>query len=258
MADAGLLSGLSVLVTRPAHQADALCRALQDRGARVARLPLQAVEPTRHAAQAARILQQWRDAPVWIFTSVNAVRFARQLDAGVWPDTVVAVGPATAAALQQLGIEPVVPDVHASEGVLALPVLQQVAAARVLIVTGEGGRDLLQRSLRARGAEVERAEVYRRVDLPHAPAAVAAALQGVDVALVGNGEALQRLVALTPEAQRVQLLALQLVVPSPRVVEQATALGFARPPLVPDQMADSAFVRCLEHWHRTPTDERSS
>ncbi|TJY64691.1 uroporphyrinogen-III synthase [Sinimarinibacterium sp. CAU 1509] len=257
MAD-GVLSGLSVLVTRPAHQADALCRALEERGARVARLPLQAVEPTRHAAQVARVLQQWRDAQVWIFTSVNAVRFARQLDAGVWPTAAIAVGPATAAALQQLGIDPIVPDSHDSEGVLALPVLQQVRAARILIVTGEGGRDLLQRSLRAHGAEVERAEVYRRVHLPHAPDAVAAALQDIDVALVGNGEALQRLVTLTPEPQRAQLLRLQLVVPSLRVVEQATALGFARPPLVPDQMADSAFVRCLEQWYSTPTDERSS
>ncbi len=254
----GVLSGLSVLVTRPAHQADTLCRALEDRGARVVRLPLQAIEPTRHPVQVARVLQQWRDARAWIFTSVNAVRFARQLDAGVWPAAAIAVGPATAAALQQLGLDPIVPERHASEGVLELPVLQQVNAARVLIVTGEGGRDLLHRSLRAQGAEVERAEVYRRVHLPHAPDVVAAALQDVDAAVVGNGEALQRLVALTPEPQRAQLFGLQLVVPSLRVVEQATALGFARPPLVPDQMADSAFVRCLEQWHSTPTDKRSS
>ena len=127
-----------MLVTRPAQQADAVCRLLEERGARASRLPLQSIEPTRQGAQQARLLQTWRDASVWIFTSANAVRFARQLDAGVWP-AAIAVGTATAAALRQLQIEAAVPEQHNSEGVLELAQLQQVQGARVLIVTGEVG-----------------------------------------------------------------------------------------------------------------------
>src|SRR5690606_40816499 len=115
-------------------------------------------------------LQQHRDARAWIFTSVNAVRYARMLDAGVWP-ACIAVGPATAAALRQAGIEDVItpPQQHDSEAVLSLDVLQDVRDRPVVIVAGEGGRDAMQTGLAARGAQVTRIEVYRRVALPHTP-----------------------------------------------------------------------------------------
>jgi uroporphyrinogen-III synthase len=51
-----------------------------------------------------------------------------------------------------------------SESVLALPAFQApaVAGRRVLILRGDGGRDLLGDTLRARGAEVEYLTCYHR------------------------------------------------------------------------------------------------
>lgn len=246
------LHGLRVLVTRPAAQAEALCRLLEARGAMVLRLPLQSIEPVRQPASAARALAQMRGADAWIFTSVNAVTHAQRLDNGIWPRT-IAVGAATAAALRRLDHEVELPDgAYTSEGVLALPELQAVAGRRYAIVTGESGRDVMESGLRVRGAEVEVIAVYRRVELPHDGLAVARMIDDVDVAIITSGEALARLASLVPEAARSRLWRVPLVVPSPRVVEQALRLGFLPTPKVPEQVSDAAYLHCLEQWRAEP------
>jgi uroporphyrinogen-III synthase len=160
MDDSQTLRGLRVLVTRPQTQAETLCRLLAARGADVRQLPLQAIESVRQST-IARQLQAGREADGWIFTSVNAVRFAAQLDAGVWPQC-IAVGAATAAALSALGQSSLMPtSAYTSEGILELPELQDIGGKRYLIVTGEGGRNLLAPALQARGAEYRMRFVQR-------------------------------------------------------------------------------------------------
>ena len=244
------LQGLRVLITRPAHQAEGLARLLAARGADVVRLPMQAIEPTRQPQQAARLMAAAREAYAWIFTSANAVRFAAQLDSGVWPQRLLAIGTATATALAGLGRGvPQAPDTFSGEGLLELPDLQQLAGQRLLVVTGAGGLGALAAALQARGAEVEVAEVYRRVPLPHAEDAVLGALRGTQAIVATSGEGLEQLVRLTPAASQPTLFKKQLAVPSQRVVEKALELGFQRPPLVPEQVSDTAFVHCLQQWH---------
>ena len=235
------LKGIRVLVTRPAHQAENLCRLIEAEGGVAARLPLLTIEPSAQAAEARRLLAAPRQ--LWIFTSSNAVRHAVPLVSGTWPARLAAVGPGTAAALAVAGqADATAPLAGASsEALLALPELQSVAGARILIVTGEGGLDVLARGLAERGAIVERAQVYRRVPLPYPPDAVAAALRGVDVIVITSGEALEHLVRLTPEATRNTLLKKRLVVPGGRVVEKARELGFVQPPRVAEPMSDAAL-----------------
>jgi len=76
------------------------------------------------------------------------------------------VGAATAQVLADQGL-----DVHYppsgddSEALLALPALREAIArtdARVLILRGEGGRELLAERLREQGASVDYLELYRR------------------------------------------------------------------------------------------------
>jgi uroporphyrinogen-III synthase len=235
------LKGVRVLVTRPAHQADNLCRLIEAEGGTAVRLPLLAIEPGAHAAEARKQLAAPRD--LWVFTSANAVRHALPWIGQAWPPRLAAIGPATAAALAAAGQDAAPPLAGASsEALLASPELQEVAGWRVLVVTGEGGLDRLERELAARGAAVERAEVYRRVPLPYPPEAVAAALRRSDVVVVTSGESLEHLVRLVPEGSRASLLKKPLVVPAARVVEKARELGFSQPPRVAEPMSDASLV----------------
>lgn len=226
MSAPGRLAGVRVLVTRPAAQAEPLCRLIEAAGGTALRLPLIAIERTSSAAAAQRRLAGTHD--LWIFTSVNAVKQAQALLPGRWPARVAAIGAATADALAAAGAaNALVPlSGSSSEALLAHPELGALAGQRVLIVTGEGGRDLLERELAARGATVERAETYRRVRLPYPPDAVAAALRRSDILVATSAELFAHLAQLAPAPVQARLQRLPLVVPGARVVDTARSLGW--------------------------------
>lgn len=235
------LAGRRVLVTRPAHQADNLCRLIEAEGGTAIRLPLLTIEPAVQAADAQRRLAASHD--LWIFTSVNAVRYALPLTGDRLPPRLAAIGPATAAALAAAGGAATATPLAgaSSEALLELPELRDVAGQRILIVTGADGLAVLARVLAERGAQVESAEVYRRVALPYPAEAVLAALRRTDIIIATSGQALEHLVRLTPEDSRKSLLRKPLVVPSARMVEKARDLGFVQPPRVAEPVSDTAL-----------------
>lgn len=237
----GALEGVRVLVTRPAHQAENLCRMIEAEGGIVVRLPLLAIEPAIQVTEARKRLAAGHD--LWIFTSANAVRLVQPLVTGAWPARLAAVGPATASAIAAAGHAGAAAPLSggSSEALLALPEFQAPTGQRILLVTGEGGRDVLERELAGRGASVERAEVYRRVPLPYPPEAVVAALRGCEVIVITSGDSLEHLVRVTPEGSRATLLRKRLVVPAARVVEKARELGFVQPPRVAEPLSDAAL-----------------
>jgi uroporphyrinogen-III synthase len=237
----GVLAGRRILVTRPAHQADNLCRLIEAEGGTAVRLPLLTIEPVASPAEAQRRLAAGHD--LWIFTSVNAVRHALPLAGGRLAASLAAIGPATAAALAAAGGAVAATPLAgaSSEALLEQPELRDVAGKRILVVTGAEGLELLERTLRERGATVERAEVYRRVALPYPPETVLAALRRADVLVVTSGQALEHLVRLTPEEARKSLWRKALVVPSARMVEKARDLGFLQPPRVAEPVSDAAL-----------------
>ena len=248
------LDGLTVLVARPAAQADALCALIEADGGRALRLPLFAIAPVADPAAAARALADARGFDRWLFTSTNAVEHAAALCPPPWPP-LAAVGAVTAAALAQRTGQPVLmpPAGDGAAALLAHADLQQLAGQRALIVTGEQTLPVLEDGLRARGAAVTVLPVYRRVAVDHAPAAIVALLQQADVAVIPSGEALRQLHALTPPEARARLVALQLAVPSPRVIETARTLGFSAEPLLPERVSDAAYLEVLRRHarHRT-------
>lgn len=173
----------------------------------------------------ARVLQ----APVLVFTSPAAVRAAAALQplqarpGQHW----LAVGAGTAAALRRAGIATALaPQRMDSEGLLALPAL--AAARRVGLVTAPGGRGMLAPALEARGARVERADVYERVPLALADADIARLLAlDVPAALaLSSGEALQQVLAQLPGAAAEALRAAVAVAASERLAELARAVGW--------------------------------
>jgi uroporphyrinogen-III synthase len=223
------LQGLGVLVTRPAEQAQRLGEAIEAAHGRPLLFPCVEIAAAADPAAVRTQLQTAADYDLLIFISVNAVQYAFPL----LPDTlplnqqVAAVGAATAAQLEAYGLEPtLVPERFDSEGLLALAALADMTAKRVLVLRGNGGRELLADTLRQRGAQVDYAEVYQRL-LPRRSAGnlVAGWESWVDAVTVTSIEILDNLFTLLGAAGASKLQKTPLVVVSERLAEHARARG---------------------------------
>lgn len=248
------LEGLGVLVTRPANQAEGLCRLIESAGGRPLRFPALEILGPAHPEQAKALLARPCD---WLlFVSANAVEFALQLFRGLPTGARVgAVGQATASALAAAGhpVDLVPEGSFDSEALLASEAMNRVAGQRILIVRGEGGRALLGDTLAERGATVAYAEVYRRTcpDIDPAPL-LARWDRDVQSVVATSGEILDNLLAMLGDAGRERLLRTPLVVVSPRVAEQAAQLGFSRI-AVAARAQDEAIVAALCRLRATDT-----
>src|SRR5690606_26730779 len=138
-----------------------------------------------------------------VFASVNAVAHGAHLIDKSPTARIAAIGKATAAALAEASLPAdIVPETgFTSEALLAHPDFTLPDNARVLIVRGSGGREMLRETLTARGLVVETLDVYRRVR-PEIDAATRDAIEarwaseGIDVVTVTSVETLHNLIAL--------------------------------------------------------------
>jgi uroporphyrinogen III methyltransferase/synthase len=156
------LHGRTVAVTRARAQASALAARLRDLGAAVVEAPAIRIEPlpaerpdlTRYDLVAVT-------SPNGAERLLALLRDAREL-AGI---TVAAIGPGTARALRERGVEPdVVPERAVAEGLVEA--LREVPVTRALIARAAEGRDVLPDALRERGAEVDVLALYETVAVP--------------------------------------------------------------------------------------------
>jgi uroporphyrinogen-III synthase len=246
-----LLQGARVLVTRPQHQADNLCQLVEAEGGIAVRLPTIAIVPHPNQAAIHDKLVQLADSQWLVFISANAVNFAVKAFGGKIAKLpcIVAVGPATANALQAAGwpVGLMADAPYSTEALLALPNWQQVAGQSFLIVRGEGGREDLANGLRARGAKVSYIEVYQRI-LPQTDCSAVLGLlaaQQLDVITATSVEALQNLLAILQDNAVQQLLfKIPLVVISERIRNMAVKMGFERV-AVTESPSDAALLQTI-------------
>lgn len=248
------LAGRTVLVTRPAAQAAALAQAIEAAGGAAFVFPALALEAVPQDVLAAP-LARLREADVAVFISPGAVQFGMAAigAAGGLPPAaqIFAVGPGTARALRQQGVDGVVtPDGQDSEALLALPQLADVAGKRVMIIRGVGGRPLLADTLALRGAQVEFIECYRRT-LPPADAAPLLArwrAGGIDAVTVTSAETLANLAALLGEAGVPLLVRTPLFAPHEKIADAARRFGIEHVVATPG--GDAGLVEGLINWFR--------
>ncbi len=157
------LTGCRILNTRPKGQAASLTAALEALNATVIELPLLEITPTSRWRTRLPDLTQFKYA---IFTSPNAVTyFFERIPAHICPETlsIIAIGQGTAHTLLKYGLtSKLSPEEANSESMLNLPALQHIKHTKILLIKGIGGRQLIEKTLRARGAELEICAVYRR------------------------------------------------------------------------------------------------
>lgn len=251
------LNGTRVLVTRPEHQAENLCRLIEEQGGIAVRLPTLAIVECDDLLAIQKTLAHLDSFQWLIFISANAVNFALKANDGKIPQLktlhIAAIGKATANTLAMSGINvdltPEPP--YNSEALLATPAMQSMQGQRVLIIRGEGGREELANSLRNRGADVDYLNVYKRIIPSVDNANVIALLEQhrLDIITVTSAEVLQNLLIMLDATHHRQLFSLPLVVVSDRIKQLATALGFKRI-AVASSPSDEAILETVNQSNR--------
>ena len=242
------LAGIGVLVTRPAKQAHGLRDRLKNIGAIPLPYPLfEIVGRSPPAAADLSVDYDWL-----IFISANAV------DHGLpWlvdsraaiGSRVAAVGPASAAALAESGVQvDLLPgDEFSSTGLLAMPALQQVAGARCLIVRGLGGKGTLARELKRRGAAVEYLECYERLPATLDTDALRAWVTRSQVKVVTftSSRGAERFWESLPEDLKPWAITAPLAVLSTAVADRARRLGLHGRCEAARQATDDGLVQAI-------------
>jgi uroporphyrinogen-III synthase len=201
-----LLEGRRIVVTRPHDQAAPLAAALLDLGASVTVLPLIEIHSVGDV--------QVGTAYDWVvFTSLNAVA-AVGVPRG---PRVATVGPATAAAVREHGIEPAfVPERFAADELAAG--LEPLVGARILLPQADLAGPELAGELRSRGAIVDAVTAYRTVDV-EPTAEQLAELRSGDAVVLASGSAAHSLARQGGAGQAL------VVCIGPKTAEAARAAG---------------------------------
>jgi len=158
------LAGRRILVTRAPHQAPQLAETLREMGALPILIPtIEIVPPASYAALDAA-LGSLAGFDLVAFTSANAVQAygERMQSIGLvaTPRRIAAVGPATARALEAIGLHAeVIPPVYTAES-LAQSLLPEARDRNILLILAEGASQTLGNALEAAGARTTIASAY--------------------------------------------------------------------------------------------------
>ncbi len=255
------LQQISVMVTRPAHQAEGLCRLIEQFGGRAIRLPVIEIAAVEDETVVRATLAGLADFDIVVFISANAVHrcylyIGQSLPAG---PQIATVGKATARQLQEdfrRSADLLPTEGYNSEALLALPALQQVKDKRILILKGEGGRNLLADTLADRGARVSYANLYRRMIPARAEQQLTALKRDkdVDVIVLTSGEGITNLLSLVSKAACTWLCNKSWLVIHPRLAEVARQAGCKNEIMISDGPDDESIVQCLRQWARQKTN----
>ena len=247
------LTGHGVIVTRPVHQAAPLADRIRRAGGHAILFPVIEIADVEDARPVNALIDRLDEFELAIFISPNAVGKAltmikarRALPARL---AFAAVGRGSVLELKKFGVTDVAaPSRFDSESLLALPALQNVAGRRVIIFRGQGGRELLGEALTARGAIIEYAECYRRVQPAADPAPLMAAWERREIhaVTVTSSEGLGNFCAMVGAHGLPWLQKTPLFAPHVRIADAARKLEFSV--VVQTGQGDDGLMRGLQQW----------
>jgi uroporphyrinogen-III synthase len=247
------LADLNVVITRPREQAGGLVQRIKQLGGKPLLFPLLEITAVHDEPALLRQISSLQQADLAIFISPNAVRYgmAAIRAAGGLPASlkIATVGQGSARALHEMGVTDVIAPTETfdSEALLALKELQNVAGKQVMILRGDGGRETLGDTLKARGASVEYVTCYLR-SKPDFDAGVLLAA-APDAITVTSSEALGHLSEMLGDAGRTRLAAVPLLVPHERIAKAARQQGWQQ--VVVTESGDDGLLSGLIAWADT-------
>jgi uroporphyrinogen III methyltransferase/synthase len=225
------LAGRTVVVTRSGERARGLVEALERAGATALELPLTwQVDPADGGTALRAAAAAVRDNAWVVLTSVTAVeRFMRALrdarDLGAV--LVAAVGPATADALRQAGVEAdLVPAEHSARGLVdAFPDWAGAGSRHVLFPAADLAATTIPDGLASLGWDVRRVETYRTVPRAAPEPALLDRVAAADAVTFTAPSTVQAFVALRTAAGRELMPPAQVVCIGATTAAAAAAAG---------------------------------
>ncbi len=243
------LAGIGVLITRPAPMGETLANRIEALGGKPLLLPTIELESAIDDKTTAERLSQAADYDLIIFISRNAVRFAEPAFDRIRQTRVAAVGGGTAKALAEADITALTPEQRFdSEGLLALPEFHQVTGRRILIIRGNGGRELMAETLRERGARVDYAEVYRRVLPNYPPFRLDLPWDEIHILTTTSREVLANLIQLLGPERLPKVFGKPVIVVSKKSEALAREKGFQRVILADGANDDAMLDAVVASW----------
>ena len=233
----GPLSGRRIVVTRP--EATPLVAALEDLGAEVTLVPLieirQADVEDSRALDAA--LEVIGDYDWLVFTSVNGVAAVGERLRGIGErPRVAAVGPVTAQAIRDLGVEPGYVAARSSDDIAGG--LGELDGTRVLLPQADIASPALADELRGRGATVDAMIAYRTVQVEPALWGMLP-LRLAHAVILASGSAARSLAAAGGAGDAACLVCI-----GPKTASVAREVGL-RVGLVADEATTDGIIRAL-------------
>lgn len=247
------LAGLNIAVTRPREQAAQLRQRIEQLGGNAVLFPLLEISPPADTQSLRESLARLPGFDLAIFISPNAVRYGMEaiMAAGGLPPElrIATVGQGSAQALRDAGVKNVIAprDRFDSETLLALPQLHHVPGWKVAILRGDGGRELLGDTLKARGAQVEYITCYHR-GKPRQDAGILLRSR-LDAITLSSSEALNYLWEMLGAAGQKQIATVPLFVPHARIAAAAQQQGWQK--IIRTAGGDDGIVSGLVAWSTT-------
>jgi uroporphyrinogen-III synthase len=244
------LNGLKIVVTRPRDQAAQLTARIEQAGGVPLLFPLLEITAIHDTGALYEQISRLAQFDLAIFISPNAVHYgiAAIRAVGELPQKIkiATVGQGSAKTLRELGIANVLAPTERfdSEGLLALPELQDIAGWRVIIFRGDGGRELLGDTLKARAATVEYAACYQRSKPQQGPDKLLSPRP--DAITVTSSEALGYLWQMLDGTAKEFFRDTTLFVPHPRIAELAKKQGWQQVQLTGS--GDEGLLSALKEW----------
>ncbi|CAM4420083.1 MAG: Uroporphyrinogen-III synthase [Legionellaceae bacterium] len=240
------------LLTRPLHQAKPLFDLIQKEAGIPILFPTLEIIYLNDTSYLSSLFEKMEKVSYALFLSANAISsIVLSKNHSHWLNklkqfSLIAIGEGTRKALLAHDLIPEILSTvdSSSEGLLALPELQQVHQKKIAIFKGEGGRNILPTTLKERGANVIEANVYRR----QSPAQqidqqwINQQLKKMDAIIITSGESLENLFKLIPN--NALLPTLTFIFVSQRIAKMAESFSIKKY-LIAKNASDKAIFDIL-------------
>ncbi|OGT49868.1 MAG: hypothetical protein A3F17_04360 [Gammaproteobacteria bacterium RIFCSPHIGHO2_12_FULL_41_15] len=236
--------GLSILITRPMHQYQALADLLQAQGAMTLSLPAIEIQPYVNLSdEASESLIQATD--LFIVTSANAIlNLKEKFKLQVMQKRLVAIGPGTRKILELIGARDVMmPDQYNSDSIFAMAIFRK-ESLKITLMTGKNGRVVWQAPLNSLGHTVSILETYQRQLPQYDLKRLMSKLESINWIVSTSQEGLENLDQIF-EGEQAWLLSKNLVVIKPSMRDWALTHQWRGEIRVAKDASNAAILKAL-------------